>query len=108
MRPFSRLIGLTGGITSGKSNARRVLGELGAVCVDADKLGHAAYRSGTDCFRSVVAAFGEDVVGEDGAWPGRVPRRAARGVTRRPGPQARSTAVVSGRACLRTGARWRN
>ncbi len=61
-----RAIGLTGGIASGKSLVSQQLGELGAAVIDADKLGHAAYLSGTETFRSVVEAFGEDVVGADG------------------------------------------
>lgn len=60
-------IGLTGGIGSGKSEAARLLLELGAVVVDADKLGHAVYRPGTDGWRAVVAAFGQGVVQPDGA-----------------------------------------
>ncbi|MBM3958025.1 MAG: dephospho-CoA kinase [Gemmatimonadetes bacterium] len=59
-------IGLTGGIGTGKSEVARILGELGAVVVDADRLGHAAYRRGTAGFDEVVRAFGRDVVGAAG------------------------------------------
>jgi dephospho-CoA kinase len=61
-----RVIGLTGGIASGKSAVSRRLAELGAVIIDADKLGHEAYRAGTDTFRAIVDAFGPEVVGADG------------------------------------------
>lgn len=44
------VIGLTGGICSGKSHAVDCLADLGAVVVDCDKLGHAAYAKGTACF----------------------------------------------------------
>jgi dephospho-CoA kinase len=37
------LIGLTGGIGSGKSEVSRILRELGAEIIDADKVGHEAY-----------------------------------------------------------------
>ena len=60
------VIGLTGGIASGKSTAARHLENLGAAVIDADKLGHRAYERGRPAFAQVVSAFGEDVVGADG------------------------------------------
>ena len=60
------IIGLTGGIASGKSTAAKLLGELGAHVIDADKLGHNAYAKGSDAFNSVVSVFGQDTVGDDG------------------------------------------
>lgn len=61
-----RVIGLTGGIASGKSVVSEMLADRGAVVIDADKVGHSAYLSGTHTFDEVVDAFGEDVVGENG------------------------------------------
>lgn len=61
-----RVIGLTGGIASGKSLVSQRLAELGAVILDADKLGHETYRQGSETFHAVLEAFGEDVVGADG------------------------------------------
>ena len=60
------IIGLTGGIASGKSTAARYLAELGAFVIDADKLGHQVYEPGTPGHRAVVAAFGDDILAEDG------------------------------------------
>lgn len=60
------IIGLTGGIASGKSTVTKTLASLGAYVIDADKLGHTAYIKGTGAFDQVVATFGTDVVGEDG------------------------------------------
>lgn len=60
------VIGLTGGIASGKSVISSMLAERGAVVIDADRLGHQAYRAGTETFRRVVEAFGGDIVGADG------------------------------------------
>ncbi|MFT5389869.1 MAG: phosphopantetheine adenylyltransferase/dephospho-CoA kinase [Gammaproteobacteria bacterium] len=60
------IIGLTGGIASGKSTAARYLAEKGASVIDADILGHRAYDPGTQAFDEVVEAFGADVVGADG------------------------------------------
>lgn len=44
-----------------------MLTELGAHVIDADKVGHQAYEPGTKVWDEVVAAFGRDVIGEDGA-----------------------------------------
>ena len=60
------IIGLTGGIASGKSTVASTLDTWGAYVIDADKLGHSAYLSGTQAFTQVVEAFGEDIVGDDG------------------------------------------
>jgi len=60
------IIGLTGGIASGKSTVAQQLGQLGAHVIDADKLGHNAYVSGSEAFDLVVSVFGGDTVGSDG------------------------------------------
>lgn len=61
------VIGLTGGIGAGKSTVATLLAGLGAVVIDADKVGHDVYRPGTEGFRLVIEAFGADMVGADGA-----------------------------------------
>ena len=60
------VIGLTGGIASGKSVVSQMLAERGALIIDADKVGHEAYRRGNGCYEAVVEAFGTGVVGADG------------------------------------------
>ena len=60
------IVGLTGGIGSGKSTVAAMLAELGAVVIDADKVGHDVYRPGTEGFRGVVDAFGHEIVAPDG------------------------------------------
>jgi len=60
-----KVIGLTGGIGSGKSTVSRLLGEMGAVLIDADKVGHEAYQPGTETWTELVAAFGEGIVAPD-------------------------------------------
>jgi len=57
-----KVIGLTGGIGSGKSTVSRFLAELGAVILDADKVGHEAFKPDTEPWREVVAAFGRQVL----------------------------------------------
>lgn len=61
-----RVIGLTGGIASGKTLVSQRLAERGALVIDADKLGHEAYRRGTETYDAVVNTFGPDVIGVDG------------------------------------------
>lgn len=60
------VIGLTGGIASGKSVVSAMLGERGALVIDADKVGHEAYAPGSGCYEAVVDAFGREIVGADG------------------------------------------
>jgi dephospho-CoA kinase len=60
------VIGLTGGIGAGKSTVAAMLAELGAIIIDADKVGHDIYRPGTEGFRLIVEVFGPHVVGADG------------------------------------------
>ena len=59
------VIGLTGGILSGKSTVARMLADLGAAVIDADKVGHDCYRSGTEGWEKVVAEFGKGILGPD-------------------------------------------
>jgi len=60
------VIGLTGGIASGKSTVCELLGLYGARVVNADKLGHQCYKPGSACLRQVLAAFGDHLLLEDG------------------------------------------
>jgi len=61
-----KVIGLTGGIGSGKSTVAQFLAELGAVVLDADKVGHVAFKPGTEAWLEVVAAFGRQILTPDG------------------------------------------
>ena len=63
---MTKIIGLTGIIGSGKSTVARLLAELGAVVIDADKLGHEAFQPGTEARREVVAVFGRQVLSPSG------------------------------------------
>ena len=60
------IIGLTGGIASGKSIVARMLSDLGAVVIDADKVGHEAFQPRSEAWHKVIAAFGKDILGENG------------------------------------------
>jgi dephospho-CoA kinase len=61
-----KLIGLTGGIASGKSTIGRRLEQLGAVRIDADELAREAVAPGSPGLASVLDRFGEHLRREDG------------------------------------------
>ena len=61
-----KVIGLTGGIGSGKSAVSQFFAELGAVIIDADKVGHEAFKPDTEVWHEVVAAFGKQIVTANG------------------------------------------
>jgi dephospho-CoA kinase len=58
-------IGVTGGIGSGKSTAARLLAEMGAPVIDADKVGHEIYQPGTPAYAELITAFGEGILAPD-------------------------------------------
>ncbi len=60
------VIGLTGGILTGKSTVSEMLAEKGAVIIDADKIGHEAYQPQTMVWQEVVDAFGNDILKGNG------------------------------------------
>ena len=60
------LVGLTGGIGSGKSTVSRMLRQRGAVVLDADAFARAAVVAGSPGLRSVVARFGREILTPDG------------------------------------------
>jgi dephospho-CoA kinase len=60
------VIGLTGGIGTGKSEVARILGELGAAVIDADKVGHKVYAPQSEVWHEVVGAFGAQVLKANG------------------------------------------
>jgi dephospho-CoA kinase len=59
-------VGLTGGVASGKSTVAAILRDLGAVVIDADALAREVVAPGTPGLEAVAAAFGPEVLGEDG------------------------------------------
>ncbi len=61
------LIGLTGGIASGKSTVARMLHAQGAVVVDADLLAREVVDPGTPALRSIREQFGDAVIHADGS-----------------------------------------
>jgi len=62
-----KTIGLTGGICSGKSTVARFLEDLGAVIIDADKIGHEVLEADTEIWYRVVNTFGRQVLTSGGS-----------------------------------------
>lgn len=60
-------VGLTGELGSGKSTVARMLGERGAVVFSSDEMGRELMQPGQQVYEQIVAAFGCEVVAEDGA-----------------------------------------
>ena len=61
------VIGLTGGILSGKSTIAQMLAEKGAAIIDADKLAHEAYKPKTKLNQELVDEFGPGIRKADGS-----------------------------------------
>lgn len=60
------VIGLTGGIGTGKTEVTHVLRELGAVVIESDKVAHLSYRPGTDAYEDIIDQFGREILDESG------------------------------------------
>ena len=61
-----KLIGLTGGIGSGKSTVAQLLEEQGWVLVDADRIARDIVEPGQPALAELAEAFGEDILRADG------------------------------------------
>jgi len=61
-----KVIGLTGGIGSGKSTVARLLAEKGAVIVDLDRVGHEVLKKGSQAYGQAVGEFGENILKASG------------------------------------------
>ena len=61
-----KVIGLTGGIATGKSTVSRMLAEAGAHVIDADRLAREVVEPGQPAWEAVVAHFGRGILRPDG------------------------------------------
>jgi len=59
------VVGLTGGIASGKSEVAKVFQKLGARVIDADRISRAVMRPQTECWQQVTAVFGKEILKDD-------------------------------------------
>ena len=62
----SVLVGLTGGIATGKSTVIQYLRENGYSVIDADKLGHRVLEPGSYGYQQIVETFGIEIINPDG------------------------------------------
>ena len=60
-----KLVGLTGGIASGKSTVAAVLRGLGAAIINADDLSREVVQPGQDAWKEIIDTFGADILQED-------------------------------------------
>src|SRR5690606_31883119 len=61
------VVGLTGGIGSGKSTVAELLAEHGAIVVDADAVARELQSAGSPLVAAMAARFGDHIVGADGS-----------------------------------------
>ena len=61
------VVGLTGGIATGKSTVAQMFKRCGAVIIDADQLARDVVRRGKPAWRDIVKEFGESVLGPNGS-----------------------------------------
>ncbi|MBU1088016.1 MAG: dephospho-CoA kinase [Candidatus Omnitrophica bacterium] len=61
-----RVIGLTGGLASGKSTVAKMFADLGAVTLDADLIGHKALGQNSPCYEKIKKRFGSKVLDDNG------------------------------------------
>ena len=64
---MKKVIGVTGGIASGKSTISTMIKELGFTVVDADLAARAVVEPGEPAYNEVVATFGKEILHEDGS-----------------------------------------
>jgi dephospho-CoA kinase len=64
-RPATRIIGLTGGIASGKSTVVMAFAKRGARIIDADAIGREAVEPGRRAWRGIIRAFGKGILRPD-------------------------------------------
>ena len=92
------IIGVTGGVASGKSEVTRRFEALGVVIADADLAAREVVALGTEGLREVVAAFGADALAADGNLDRAAMRRRVFAET---GARARLEAIIHPRVRAR-------
>lgn len=60
-----KILGLTGGIASGKSTVSRILKDLGAIIIDADETAHSVIEPNKPAWRDIVSKFGQEILNPD-------------------------------------------
>lgn len=60
-----KIIGLTGGIATGKSTASHIIKKLGYKVIDADKIARDVVLEGKPAYKEIVNSFGKGILNED-------------------------------------------
>ena len=60
------IIGLTGGMGSGKSSALRIFKEIGCRAISADTIAHSILKKDTKVIKAIIKTFGEGIIGKSG------------------------------------------
>jgi dephospho-CoA kinase len=60
-----KLVGMTGGIASGKSTVAAILRRLGASIINADELSREVVQPGQDAWNEIIKSFGSDILQKD-------------------------------------------
>ena len=61
------IIGLTGGIATGKNSAAKIMSKLGAKVIDADKISHALTKRGEPLLKEIALVFGKEILTKCGS-----------------------------------------
>ncbi len=85
------VVGLTGGIASGKSTVSKILRELGAEIIDSDVIAHELTRPGSGCYDQILEVFGGGFLNPDGTLNR---RRLGRRVFDRPDELRRLNSIL--------------
>ena len=101
---MTRIVGLSGGIGSGKSTVSRQLAALGATVIDADAIVHELQAPGSPMLAEIAAAFGPGVIDAEGASRSRRARRDR--LPRRRGARAPGRDRAPARRRPRSRAAW--
>ena len=64
---MTKVVGLTGGIGSGKTTVSQMLEKLGASVIDADAIVHELQTPGSPALEEIAAAFGAELIRSDGS-----------------------------------------
>jgi len=62
----AKIVGLTGGIATGKTTAANIFNGLGAAVIDIDRIAREAVKPGSKPYQEIVAAFGREVLNPEG------------------------------------------
>lgn len=85
------MVGLTGGIASGKSTVSRFFQKEGAFVVDADEIAHAVLRKGCPAYQPVIKAFGKAILDAQGEIDR---KKLGKIVFRHPGQLAKLSKII--------------